>query len=277
MSGLVFIVAVGRDEHRAHHSERAVGSCNHIAHNVAVVVFARPQNAALAAHYARNDVVDEGIHKVYARLFKLLFIVAFVNFVEDILEAVVVSLGDCVLCAEPQRHFVFEGVVETAYGKTFYRLIEVVHALHYSVAAELFYKTARNFVAVLVADDEVGAFARLCARFDGVIDVAVGVTGEHYGRLPAGHVGSYALYDYGRAEHGAVEYAPYGAVGALPHLFQLILLHALRVGGDGGALYGNAVLLCGISRVLGNLVVRPVPFGQTQIVVLGFEVYVRLD
>ena len=54
------------------------------------------------------------------------------------------------------------------------------------------------------------------------------------------------------------------------HDFQV--LHPLGVGGDGGALDRHAVLLGGLGGVHGHLVLRPLPLGQAQVVILGFQV-----
>ena len=75
------------------------------------------------------------------------------------------------------------------------------------------------------------------------------------------------LGENGRAEHRAVQDLADGTVGALPHLFEFIFFHALRVGRDGGALDADPVLFIGIRRVHGHFVVGRVAHFQSQIVI----------
>ena len=111
-------------------------------------------------------------------------------------------------------------------------------------------------------------FRRFEFFVDGGIDVAVGVTGEHDGLLPAGDVGHDAFAQDGRAEDGAVQNAADGAVGALPHLFEVIFAHALHVGGDGRALDGNAQPLGRLGGIDGHSIVRLVAVRKAEVVVL---------
>ena len=58
---LVFIGAVGGDEHARHQAQAAEGRGHHVAHHIAVIVFARPDEAALGAHHARHSIVDQRV------------------------------------------------------------------------------------------------------------------------------------------------------------------------------------------------------------------------
>src|SRR5699024_11491949 len=81
----------------------------------------------------------------------------------------------------------------------------------------------------------------------------------------------------GGAEYGAVQHGADGAVGALPHLVQLVLVHPLGVGGDGGALDRHAVLLVGQGGVHRHLVAGGVPVVQAQVIILDLEVHTAKD
>ena len=64
VSSLVLVLAVRRNEHRSHHCQRAECCGNHVGHNVAVVVLASPDEAALRADNACHGVVDEGVEEL---------------------------------------------------------------------------------------------------------------------------------------------------------------------------------------------------------------------
>ena len=54
---------------------------------------------------------------------------------------------------------------------------------------------------------------------------------------------------------------------------QLVLVHALGIGGDGGALDRHAILLVGEGGIHGHLICGGIAVGQTQIVVLGLKIH----
>ena len=89
---------------------------------------------------------------------------------------------------------------------------------------------------------------------------------------PVLHIGHDSFYQNGRPEYGSVQNSADGAVGTLPHLFQVIFFHPGSIGGDSGALYGHAVLQRGIGRVHRNLVIRGIAVLQTQVIVLCLEI-----
>ena len=132
-------------------------------------------------------------------------------------------------------------------------------------------------MAIGICEDQLGLAGTGHAVLDVLVHVAVSVTGNGDGSPPALDHRLDALDHDGCAEDGAVEHRADGAVGALPHLVQVVLLHALGVGGDGCALDGNAQTLCGPGGVDGHLVVRLVPVLEAQVKVLGLEVDVRAD
>ena len=67
----------------------------------------------------------------------------------------------------------------------------------------------------------------------------------------AGHIGA----DDGLTEDGTIEDVTDGSIGRLPHLLQFELLDTVLIGGDGGALDANLVLLDGISRLNSHLII----------------------
>ena len=110
-----------------------------------------------------------------------------------------------------------------------------------------------------------------------LVDVAVGVAGDGDGLFPAADDGLDALDHDGGAEDRAVEHGADGAVGALPHLLEVVLLDALGVGGDGRALDRDAQALGGLGGVDGDLVVGLIAVLEAEVVVLGLEVDVGAD
>ena len=99
---LILVSAVRGDEYARHQAQAAERRGHHVAHHVAVIVFARPDEAALGAHHARHGVVDQRVEILDAGFLKLFLIVSVINFLENILEAVIVDLRNGVLRGKPQ-------------------------------------------------------------------------------------------------------------------------------------------------------------------------------
>jgi hypothetical protein len=93
----------------------AVG--HHVAHHVAVVILARPDEAALRTDHAGHRVVYEGVEILDPGGFKLLPVLGVKDVLEDVLEGMVVPLGNGVLGGKPQLLSGIEGVLEAGPGK----------------------------------------------------------------------------------------------------------------------------------------------------------------
>ena len=273
---LVFVIALGGDEHAGHHRQRTEGRGDHVAHHVAVVVLARPDEAALGADDARNRIVDERVEVFDARRLELFFIFGGEKIGKDVLEVVVVDLGDGVLGGEPQILTGVQRVFKAAARKGLDGFVQIVLPLNDARALEIVNQRAR-LGAVGGGVDQLRLAGAGDLHLRVLVYVAVGVARDGDGRLPGANGRLNAADQDRRAEHRAVEHGADGAVGGLPHLLEGIFLHALRVGRDGGALDGYAVFGGGVGGVHRHLIVRLVAVDQTQIVIFGLEIDIRLD
>ena len=107
--------------------------------------------------------------------------------------------------------------------------------------------------------------------------VAIGVSSDDKGQLPAWDESRDIFADDGFSEDGSVEDSPDSAVGGFPHFFQLELLNSLFVGSDGSALDSYFMFQDGVSGVDSDLVVGLVSVFDAQIVVLEVDVNVGQD
>ena len=268
----IFVNAGGGDQYAGHHRQRTEGGSDHIAHHVAVIVFARPDVTAVGTHYARDGVVDQGVEVGDARSLELFLIFVLEYFRENILEGVVVLFADRILGREPYVFLLIERVIEAGSCKGCDRIVEVVNPLDDTVAVVKGVDQLTALVTVCVGDAQLSLGAFFHDHFGVLIDVAVGVTRDADGLCPGGNVGSDALDEDRLTEYGAVEDRADGAVGAFPHLFEVIFVHAGGVGGNSRALDRYAVFFCRFCRVDRDLIVGFVSLFQTEIVVLAFEI-----
>ena len=129
VGGLIFKVAVRGDQHAGHHGQRAGGGGDEVAHDVAVVVFAGPDDAAGGADDLGRHVVDEGVAIGETRLFKGRPVLLVVHLLKQQLEGLVVVLGDGILAGKPHVLSHGEAVGEAAPGKGENGIVPVVHGL----------------------------------------------------------------------------------------------------------------------------------------------------
>ena len=230
----------------------------------------------MGADHAGNRVVDQGVEVLNAGFLEALLVLGVVQVLEGLLEVAVVLLHDGVLGGEPEVLLLGQSILEAGAGKALNGGVLVVGALQNAGALELVDGLALD-ATVHAGEDQLGLAGLVNAEFGVLIDIAVAVTGNRNGSGPAGDIGLDAGGHNGGAENGAVQNAADGAVGALVHLLQIVLGHALGVGGDGGALDANMILLDGVAGIPGNLVVGCVTVDQTQVVVFGVELDKRIQ
>ena len=110
-----------------------------------------------------------------------------------------------------------------------------------------------------------------------LVDVTIGVSCEHDGLFPGADIGLNAVHEDRSAEDGSVQMGADRRVRGLVELLELVLLHSRPVRGDGGALDGDAVLLCRLCGIQGHLVIGGIAVHQTQIVVVCLQIHVGKD
>ena len=114
VSSLILINAVGRNQNGCHHCKASVSSCDHVGHNIAVIVLARPDIAAVGADNSCYGIINESIEILDACCCELILILVLEDLGKDILEAVIVLLGDSILCSEPYVLLCIKCKVEAA-------------------------------------------------------------------------------------------------------------------------------------------------------------------
>ena len=273
---LVLVGAVRGDEYARHQAQAAERRGHHVAHHVAVIVLACPDETALGAHHARHGVVDQSVEIFDAGFLKLFFIVSVVNFLENILEAVIVNLRNGVFRGKPQVLLRVERIAEAGVRKAGNAAVQIVLALHHARAFEFLDCLAR-LRAVRRSDHEFRLAACRHRAFHIAVHVAVSMTGQRDGLFPVRHKGNDTLHQDWRAEHGAVQNGADRAVRGFPHLMQVVFLHAGSVRGDGRAFHGDAVFFCGLGALHCDAVACLVAVLEPQIIVFRLQIHVRQD
>ena len=271
VGSLVLIDAGGADQDRGHHGKGSEAGRHHIAHDVAVIVFERPQESALGPHDTGNCIVDQRVEKFKAFCIKFFFVFILIDLLEDFLEIAVVDLGDGILGGEPEIHFLVQRIGKAGTCEALDRLIQIVETLDDTGALELMDDLA-CLIALCIPED------KLCCAGTGYpvlyvfVDIAVGVTGHNDRLFPGADIGVDPVYEDGSTENCPVQSCADRAVGALVHGLQVILFYARRIGGDRRTLDGYTVFLRGLGRVNCDLIIGLIPFGKSEVIILCLQI-----
>ena len=185
-----------------------------------------------AADHPRHRVVDERIKVLDAQGVEGGLILGVEDGLEDVLEGVVVLLGDGVLGGEPQVLFGVNGVLEAGTGEGGDGAVLVVLPLEHAGALKVVDGLAEFLLPVRAGEHQLGPAGAGHPVLGAPINVAVGVASMVMGSFPGSWTTGEMPPDHDRgAEHGAVQDGADGAVGRLPHLGEPVLLHPLGVGG----------------------------------------------
>ena len=266
-------LAVRRHQHRRHQAERAEALGHGVGLDVAVVVLAGPDVAALPLHRRRDHVVDQAVLVGQAGLLELVLELGVEDVLEDVLERAVVGLEDRVLGREVDRVLALQAVGERRAGEVLDRLVEVVHP-HRPRRRRPGMSTTSSSIGS-PEDSSVGVQVMVTLAGAGDLEVgrpvlvAVGVTADDDRLGPARHQARDVADDDRLAEDDAAEDVADRAVRRAPHLLQAELLDAGLVRRDRGALDADAVLLDGVRGVDRDLVVGRVAVLDRQVVVLA--------
>ena len=266
-------VTLGRDELRGHHAQRAEALRDNVRLHVAVVVLARPHEAALALDRLRDHVVDQAVLVPDVEPLKLFLVRGVVQLLEDVLKLAVVRLENRVLRREVQRHLLVDRDVEARVRKAGNRVDRVVHGHGHAAVLVVLVHLLLDLLSAVLGRKGDGQLAG--ARRDKVLAavlVTKRVTANADRLLPAGHRTRDLLQDDRLTEDGAAENVADRAVRREPHLLQVELLHTRLIGRDRGALDADLVFLDRLGRVDGDLVVGLIAVLDAQVVVLQVNV-----
>ena len=264
-------LAVRGHQDRGHQTQRAEALGHDVGLDVAVVVLARPDEAARPFDGRGHHVVDQPVLIGQASRLEVLGEFPVEHVLEDVLEAAVIGFQDGVLGRQIDREIAAQTEGEAGAGELGDRVVEVVHAHGHAGRRELEHLMLDDFSVVAgeghhqlagAGDEEV------CS----LVLVAEGVTADHDRLGPAGHQTRHVRADDRLTEDHAAQDVADGAVRRLPHLLQAEFLHPGLVGGDGGAFDADAVLLDGAGCVDRHLVVRGVAVLHAQVVIVELDV-----
>ena len=223
---LVLVDAVRGHQHGGHHSCGAVGGGQHVAHHVAVVVLAGPDVTAAVFDHPGYRVVDETVFIFQPGVPELFHILLHEHLLENLPEIPVVDFGNGVLGGKNQILLHIQGVGHTAAGKAADGVVQIVDALGHARGGKIVNQLPA--LGPVFSGKYQLAFSRAVdLHLRGPVEVAVSVAGQGDGLLPGFYIRLDALDQNRRAEHRAVQGRADGRIGALPHLFQVVLPDAL--------------------------------------------------
>ncbi len=270
-------LAVRADKNGGHETERTIALSNGVGLDITIVVLAGPAEATVGLHGVGDHVVDEAVLIPDAGSLELLSVVLLVDLLEDVLEATVVGLENGVLGGHVEGNAAGEGVYHGGVGKVNDGLVNVEHTHGHTSGLEVVDVPSLRGRTISGGVDELDLARGGDADVLALVLVTKGVASNNDGLVPGGHETGNVLGENGLTENGATENVADGAVGGEPHLLEVELLNAGLIGGDGGTLDTDVVLLDGLGSLKGNLVVSSITVLDGKIVVLDVDIKVRKD
>ena len=200
---LVFIGTAGGYQHGGHHGQIAVGRRHHIGHHITVIVLAGPDEASFRADDPCHRIVYQCIEIFYTKLLKFLLVLGIIDLLKDILECMVIFLGNGILGGEPQVLLGINSISKAGSGKAGNGLFRIVDALKNSRSLKVMDQLS-DLGSVLGGKYQLRP-AR-SGHFDlrVFIDVPVSVAGNGDWLLPVAHIRDDSLHQNRRPEHSAV-------------------------------------------------------------------------
>ena len=118
---------IGAHQNGGHETQRAVALGNGVGLHVTVVVLAGPDELTRGFEALSDHVVDQPVFIPDACGIEILFVLFFVDILEDVLEAAVVPFQDGVLGGHVERPFLLQGLNKTGMSKVGDTLKEIVN------------------------------------------------------------------------------------------------------------------------------------------------------
>ncbi len=214
-----------------------------------------------------KDIFQEIFEAEYKEKFKALGIEYFYTLIDDAVARVIRSEGGFIWACKNYDGDVY-CIGEASPGKAFDGLLRIVDALEDARSGELMDQLP-DLGPVRPGEHQLSLARPGHLDLRILVHIAVCMAGDGDRLGPVLHIGHDAVDQDGGAEYRAVQDGADGAVGALPHLLQVIFLHPGSIGGDGGAFHGHSILQRGVGGVHCDLVVRGIAVLQAQVIVLG--------
>ena len=117
MSSLKLHNSVRCNQYACHHCKTSKSSCNHIRHDIAVIVFASPNKSTITTHYSCNRVVNQSVKILYTGFFKFFLIFVFKYFVKNIFKSVVINFAYSIFGRKPNILICLQSVIKTRFCK----------------------------------------------------------------------------------------------------------------------------------------------------------------
>ena len=237
--GLKLIFAVRRHKHGSHHGERAERRGNHVAHHIAVIVFAGPDKSAGGAHHACHGVIDQRVEIAQAESLEIRA-AGFEFLLKDSAEVPVIGFADGVLGGKPEILPAVHCIAEARFGKAADAVIQV-ELPQPNGGAVYFLDREQLFLTACTAEKQRAFAGLLRGELCCFIDIPESVAGYGDGLLPAPHGGFHEVNGDGGTEDRSAHDGADSRVGGGVELFQLgVLLHAFFVGRDGRTFHSHS-------------------------------------
>ena len=187
----------------------------------------------------------------------------------------IIFLRNCILCCKPQILFCIQSVGKAASCKAFDGFIDIMHSLYDSRSIKLmnqFFCLASIFCCVY----KFNLSRSRNLHLGSFIYISISMSCNCNWFLPVLYTWLNSFYNDWSAEHCSIKDRTDCSVRALPHFFQIILIHTCCIRSDCCTFYGNFVFLCCECGINCYLVICLVSVFQAEIIIFCLEINIWL-
>mmetsp|Transcript_97472 Transcript_97472/g.134064 ORF Transcript_97472/g.134064 Transcript_97472/m.134064 type:complete len:376 (-) Transcript_97472:86-1213(-) len=277
MSGLSLHNTVLVDADTGHETEGTESLCDDITLDITIVVLASPDETTIALEDLSNHIVNETVLVVNTLGLVLLKEFLFIDLLEGIFEKTIILLQDSVLGRKLKRQLSIKGIVQARASKGGDRVSSVEHTEVGTSLLEVVDFLFSRCTAIIGGENKFDFTSLVDNVILATVLVTVSVSTDNDRLGPAGHQSGDVLDNNRFSENGTIKDVSNSSVRRSPHLLEFELFNTTLIRSDSGTLDTNLVLLHGVSAINSDLIVSLITRGDTQIIVFGFKVDVRMD
>ena len=98
MSCFSFDATISGYKNTCHKSETSIALCHNVGLDISIIILAGPQETSLTLYHVCHHIIDQSVLIPELSALKFRAVFTLINVLEDVLEATIILLQNCILC-----------------------------------------------------------------------------------------------------------------------------------------------------------------------------------
>mmetsp|Transcript_18496 Transcript_18496/g.13296 ORF Transcript_18496/g.13296 Transcript_18496/m.13296 type:complete len:332 (+) Transcript_18496:516-1511(+) len=277
MSGFSFHNTIFSHADTGHQTKRTESLGDDITLNITIVVLTGPNETTVTLECLSNHIIDQTMFIINALGLELILEFLLINVLENIFEKTIILLEDGVLGGELERQLTVQRVLHAGASEGGNGSVSVEHTQVGTGLLEVVNLLLDGCTAIIRGENELDLAWLLDYVILATILITVSVSTNDNRLGPSWHQSGNVLNDNRFSEDSSVKDVSNSTVRRSPHLLKLELFNTTLIRSNSGTFDTNLMLLDGVSGIDGDLIVGLITRGDTQVIVLGLKIKIRID